>query len=783
TVREAGSAEQLAYVQVLSAGGQTGTLSNAYGFFSLTLPEGQVEVSFVHPAYQVRTLLIQATEDTSIQVWLEPREFQTDTVAITSRQQPVGQPQLGKHIVPIQQLKAMPALLGEGDVLKGLQLLPGIQFGQEGTSGLFVRGGSPDQNLILLDDMPVYNVNHLFGFFSLFPPGVMKDVEVIKGGFPAQYGGRLSSVIRMQTKEGNLQAWKKEVSIGAISGQASVEGPLIKGKSSFFLAGRRSWLDLFLRPGTAIAYRREGINGFTTYDFHDVIGKVNYQLSDKDRLYVSVYTGRDVGRIKTELAEEMAPTYASDNQIRWGNITTSLRYQRVFGKKWFGQTVLGYTRYRFATVLSGSETDVGAIRPSQSIQLTQFSQIGDIILKQDMDYYPAPQHHLKFGTQLSRKVFQPDVDIVQSRFQQTVIDTSFNRVNYLGHTLSLYGSHDWHIFSRLKLNYGVRAELFTTDGISTPSLQPRLRLRWSVNDQWSVQAAYSYIQQYLHLLTNSGQGLPTDLWVPATSRIQPASSHQGVVGIYHEAPAGISASVELYYKNMSRVLEYKDGVSFLRSFENWEDAVIQGEGRSYGGEVFLHKPHGRTNGWVSYTLSWTDRQFEEINQNAWFPFRYDRRHLINVFVSHQLKRPGRSFSASWMYQSGARATIPTELAHTPYDLFTDLNGLANNFLSRFQTYGFGEVYGYASERNNYQMRPFHKLDVAYRMTREKKARKRTFSVGVYNLYARSNPYYVFLQRIGDGRLPVRGGRLQTTTRLVEYSMLLWIPYVSWTVAW
>ncbi|MEM6348885.1 MAG: TonB-dependent receptor plug domain-containing protein [Bacteroidota bacterium] len=780
-VREAVSGEQIAYAKVEVLNSTQGVLTNEYGFYSISLNPGAQRLLFFREGYTPYPLNLNLQNDTLIDIYLQASNYEIDTVAIEAQRLENSQTHaVSRIVIPIQQLKAMPVLGGEADVMKGLQLLPGVQFGQEGTSGLFVRGGSPDQNLILLDDMPVYNVNHLFGLFSLFPPQTIKDVELIKGGFPAQYGGRLSSVVRMQTKDGNQSSWKKQLSLGLLSGQFTLDGPLIKNRASLFVAGRRSWLDLLLRPFSSYSYQQEDIDGNAAYGFYDVVAKVSYQPTPKDKIYLSFYTGRDRGRIR--IAFDIPTTeerFLSENQLQWGNITTSLRYQRILGKKLFGQSLLGYTRYLYQTRLRSEASIQNSNTVLNSTSLTQGSSIADIIFKQSFDYYASSKLHYQAGVQWSQKRFLPEVSLFQSQALQTIIDTSFNQLPFFSQTYAIYLSQTFRPSERIDVYSGLRAELFSAQDLNEPSLQGRLNLRYALNEKHSIKAAYSYIKQYLHLLTNSGLGLPTDLWVPATSEIKPSDSHQFVLGYYHDLPQ-FSFSGEVYYKTLNNVIEYADGASFFNSFDAWESQVVQGVGRSYGLELFAHRPYGKFNGWLSYTLAWHQRQFTEINEGAWFPFRYDRRHNLALFMAYNLPKPGRSISASFTFLSGARATVPIELASTPYDIFADLQGSVDNLITLYNTYTFGEVYGYSPERNNFQMSPFHKIDLAYSTKKEKKHWLRTWTFGIYNLYGQRNPYYLFYQRTLDFQNS-SGDEVPVRSQLTEYSFLIWLPYFNWSI--
>lgn len=776
SIQEVGSGESISFAQIKVNELRTGTLSNESGFFSIDLPPGKVRFLIQRIGYYPLDLDFFALTDTFIQVNMIQASSFLDTVMIEafSGLQDVH---LGRMVIPMEQLKQLPALAGEGDVLKSLQFLPGVQFGQEGTSGLFVRGGSPDQNLILLDDMPVYNVNHLFGFFSLFPPGVIQDMEVYKGAFPAQYGGRLSSVIRLQVKEGNLSEWKGETSLSMLSGQVRVEGPLIPGKSSIFFAGRRSLIDLVLRPFTSYNYRREGVNGSLGYGFYDIITKANYIISPKSRLFVSVYAGSDQGKISIRPSDEDSTASESSGALQWGNITTSMRFQQVMGKKWFSKSVLGFTRYRYNQELSFSRKEVGF--PEDKIQFGNYSSVNDWILKQEFHGQTGRNHNLRAGIQLSSKQFEPDVSFLSIQDGMVATDTSFREPPLRSQTASVYTGYEYSTPS-LSLYLGLRAEGFFTEGKQWWSVQPRAKIGWKFAPAWKVEAGYSYIQQYIHLLTNSGLGLPTDLWVPATSLIPPASSQQITAGIFHEIDPRTTISIEGYWKQIEGVIEYKEGVSYINNFSNWQQLVNIGRGKSIGLEFFLHRRSGKWNGWIGYTLSKATRQFDEINDGIEFPFRYDRPHNVSMFLSRELPNPNKSISATWTFVSGARITVPDEQYFVPFDLVDQLTGFADNLITSGSSYIFGPSAVYAESRNNYSQRPFHKLDIAYRTKKAKRKFDRTWEFGVYNLYGRQNPYYVFYgtETIFSTTEPfVRNERT-----LREYSFLIWLPYIGYQIS-
>ena len=778
-VREVGSGEPISYARVTLEDRQQGRLSNERGFFSLSVPRGLVELSVQRSGYQPMTQSWTAVRDTFLELALIPAAGTLDTVQISATEG-LRDLQLGRTLVPMAQIEAMPALGGEGDALKALQLLPGVQFGQEGTAGLFIRGGSPDQNLILLDEMPVYNVSHLFGFFSLFPPDVIQDLEVYKGAFPARYGGRLSSVIRLQTKEGSLERWQGQASLSPLSGQVQVEGPLLPGKSSVFLAARRSWLDLLLRPFTGVTFRQSEARGSLGYTFHDLIGKANYQFSPRSRLFLSVYTGRDRGslRVRPDDSNSDSLRTQTDGQLAWGNITTSLRHQQVLGQRWFVKTVLGYTRYRYQQELGITQSRPPDDQVLFELRSGNYSWVRDWIAKQEWEGQLGQGHTLRLGGQASLKRFEPDVRYLSREDGQVQTDSSFQNATLRSELGSLYASYRY-AGTRLSAYAGLRGEGFRTQGRYWWSLQPRVQAAWHLSDRWKLEAGYSLVQQYLHLLTNSGLGLPTDLWVPATVEVPPARSHQVSAGLFHQLGPHTSVALEGYWKDLKGVIAYRDGTSYLNDFANWQDRVEAGQGRAYGLELFVHRRAGRFQGWVSYTLSRATRQFAQINQGAPFPFRYDRRHNVSLLASYTLPNPNRSLSLTWMYVSGARATLPTEQYHTAFDLYENLYGITDNLLGSEETYIFGHSAVWADGRNNYQLPAFHKLDLAYRTRKAKKWGTRTWEFGIYNAYGRRNPYYVtygtdfrFTPGIGSRNVPV----------IRAYSFLLWVPYVSYQAA-
>ncbi len=797
TVSEAFSGERLSYASIYDTLSQQGTLSNAYGFYSLPLAAGKQVICVALEGFESQYIVVELTKDTLYDIALS-KALQTDSVTITDtylrNAQATGTSRL---YIPIQQIQKMPALGGEADVLKSLQLLPGVQFGQEGTTGLFVRGGSPDQNLILLDEMPVYNVSHLFGFFSLFSPETIKSVELIKGGFPAQFGGRLSSVINLQTKEGNRQKWKGGGTISTISVHGYAEGPLLKNKKmACFIAARRTLLDVITRPITAINFRQQNSNGSLGYYFYDLTGKLNYEISEKDHVYFSLYAGQDRNAVNSRFMQNDTlngvgkVNITGKNYLQWGNVTASLRYHHIFGEKLFGTALLGYTHYTYNRLNSFKAVPVDMPAQYVEVAFKYLSNISDVVGKQNLQYVPNVQHRFLVGAEESLKWFRPDVNIVHTNTSGGTTDTNAPPQRVRSYLLALFGEDNYRLNAHFSAYLGLRAELFGLKNYSHFSLQPRASLRYAFDETFSLKTAYSYIYQYLHLLTNSGLGLPADLWVPATKRAPAASSHQIVLGLYKDLPHNVLLSAEIYYKSMANVIEYKEGASFYTAYARWEDKITVGKSYAYGFEAFAHKTAGKWNGWMSYTLAWNKRVFAEINEGKPFPYRYDRRHNFSVFVTKEMKDPNKQFSVSWMYVSGARTTVPTQIYIAPYQAnitgATESYGLGQSGVEFVDIYQFGQVTMYSPYRNNFQLRPFHKLDISYQVSQKRAKSERIWTFGIYNAYARRNPYYVYYK---GG--PISTFRPQTQQfvfsgwkgRLMEFSYLVCIPAISYGLKW
>ncbi|OON67454.1 TonB-dependent receptor [Hymenobacter sp. CRA2] len=735
-VRDASTGENLIGVAVVHPASHQGTSTNTYGFFSLTLPATgdttRLLVSYL--GYQRQLVPVRLDKSQALTIRLQPATSELQSVEVVgAREEQIAQTtRMGTVNIPLSQIKAVPALFGERDVLKVLQLLPGVQSGGEGQNGLYVRGGSPDQNLILLDGTPVYNASHLFGFFSVFNADALNNVELVKGGFPARYGGRLSSVLDISMKEGNMQEFHGEGGIGIIASRVTLEGPIKKDTASFIVSARRTYIDLLARPLINLVMASEGIprdeRPTVGYFFHDLNAKVNWKLGQRDRLYLSAYTGRD------KFYSRFKDTYGNDGEyskerdgLGWGNLTSALRWNHVIHDRLFVNTHLTFSRYQFDVGIEQEERrrDNGVPR-TDKFSLKYLSNISDWSLKSDFDYVPLPDHYVRFGGQFIWHQFRPGAAQAKSNDPNDNINFKIG-TRTQAQEASLYAEDDYKVTERLKLNGGLRLNSFLVRSKLYPSVEPRVAARYLLTEDWSLKASYARTTQYIHLLTNSGIGLPTDLWVPATPKVKPQKAQQVALGAARNLrfkDEDYELSLETYYKPMQRLIEYREGASFLGTTDsNWEDKVTSGKGWAYGAEVFLQKKSGRTTGWIGYTLAWSKRKFAELNNGQIFPYKYDRRHDATLVVIHQFS-PTLRLSGTWVYGTGNAVT----LSRGRYTLGPNLY--------EFDDYG---------PRNSYRMRAYHRMDLDLSHTKKKKWGEVVNSFSLYNAYSRNNPYFIYFQ--------------------------------------
>lgn len=766
-IKEAVSGESLIGVNIYLTNHKTGTVTNTYGFYSLTLPAtDSVELVASYVGFTPAIVKVPLDKDVELNIELKA-SIVLDEVTVTADRIEKQSESVKMSSIKLQvaQIKNVPSLLGEKDVLKVLQLLPGVQKGSEGSSGLYVRGGGPDQNLIILDDAIVYNASHLFGFFSLFNGDALKSVELTKGGFPARYGGRLSSVLEMNMKEGNKEEWHGEGGIGLISSRMTVEGPLKKGKSSILLSGRRTYADLLIYP-----FLKQEKTGYYFYDFN---AKINYDFGRKDKLYLSSYFGKDKFYLKNTTTD-----YKENTGFLWGNATGTLRWNHLFTNKLFSNTSAIFSNYSF-----GLYDKYKDIAENKNYYAEYYSGIRDFTFKYDLDYLPNPKHWIKAGVMSIFHRFNPHAFIEED----VPNDINTRNITYThGIESGLYIEDTWQPVQTLKVNGGLRFSHFIASKNQYHFLEPRLSVAWRLNNDLAIKGSYASMNQYIHLISNTGISLPTDLWVPTTDRIKPQQSQQAALGLVKDISRhNLSFSIEGYYKKMNNTLSYKEGATFLTfddpgtaSYVDWQNNVTAGHSWSYGIEFLLQKKEGRLTGWIGYTLSWTQMQFDSINFGRKYFARYDRRHDISVVASYKLNNH-ITLSGTWVYGTGNAVTLPSAEYFTmerfPNSYLPSPYGYHNPI---YQFYRTGGMYNDFSEKNNFRMAPYHRLDIGIQFHKMKKWGERIWEISVYNAYNRKNPflYYSSSKTVGD----LQTNQLNRIGILKQVSLFPIIPSVTYS---
>lgn len=750
------SGETLIGANILVKGTGKTVTSNNFGFFSITLNKGKYQLTCSYIGYQTKDFELDLNNNTEQIIQLLPNSasvLQDVTVSARRRDNNVKTAQMGKMELSVNTAKALPAFLGEVDILKTLQLMPGVRNAGEGNAGFYVRGGGPDQNLILLDDAVVYNTGHLFGFFSVFNSDAIKNVSLIKGGMPAQYGGRLSSVVDIAMKEGNNNKTQIDAGIGLIASRFSIQGPIKSKKSSFIVSARRTYIDAITKP---LISKSSDFYG-SGYYFYDLNAKMNFQISEKDHLYISGYFGRD--KFNFNNAARSFKTL-----IDWGNATSTVRWNHVFNKKIFSNTTLVYNDYHFN--LNGAQNDF-------NINLS--SGIRDLTAKTDFDYYASPEHKLKFGAQFTYHTFLPNI---VSGNQDSVVFTPNNASKKFAREWAVYLQDDLEINSKLKLNLGLRYSLFQQTGQYTNytrdnngnkldstvygsgqivrqygGLEPRATLRYTLDETSSLKAGITRNLQYIHLVTNAGSSLPTDLWVPSTLRVKPQLSWQYAAGYFKNFNNGMfETSLEVYYKTMENQIEYREG--YTPSLKDPEEEFVFGRGWSYGAEFFINKVKGRLTGWIGYTLGWTWRKFPDLNQGEKYPSRYDRRHDLSVVANYTINDKWK-IAGVFVYGTGNAISVP--------ERFYFIGGVLSQQYSGI---------------NAYRMRAYHRMDIAATYTpKPKKERKYTnnWVFSLYNAYSRANPYFLYFDQEGSAA----NGTLNVSAKQVSLFPVL--PSVTWNL--
>lgn len=746
-ITDSESGEVLIGANLYNTKKENGTATNSYGFFSYTAPKDTVDFIISYVGYSSKRITFFLEENTTLNIDLNPgNELAEIEVRPVEGIDEVTQ--MSRINLTAEQIKTVPVLLGEVDVLKALQMVPGVQSGAEGTSGLYVRGGGPDQNLILMDGVPVYNASHLFGFFSVFNADAINNIDLVKGGFPARYGGRLSSVIDITLKEGNKERIKGEGAIGIISSKITIDGPL-SDKTSFLLSGRRTYLDLLARPFIKAQSNGDEVAG---YYFYDLNAKINHRISDNDRIYLSGYFGKDKAySISEDSRNEGATGYYWKDELglKWGNATTAFRWNHIYSPRLFGNITLTYSRYLF-DVFDNSLDEItsSGIKNTEEYNSRYYSGIDDFAAKADFNYSPSPKHHIRFGGSAIRHSFNPGALAYSSSYDP---DTTLGSQKTTAGEYFLYAEDDFELTEKAKINLGYHASAFNVENNLYYSFEPRAAINYRLPNRLSIKGSYTRMTQYIHLLTNSGIGLPTDLWVPSTAKISPQNASQFTVGIakvYNE----LELTLEAYYKKMSNLIEYREGATYLNIESDWQDKITSGTGESYGAEIFLQRKSGKWNGWLGYTLSWNYRQFDEVNFGKKYAYTYDRRHDVSIMASYT-PRKGVSYSASWVYGTGNAISLPS-----------------SSYLSISNDIYWFEGIDYFNGRNGYRMAAYHRLDISANWTKPKKWGERTWSLGFYNFYNRKNPFFIDIGYDSSSK----------QNKFVQYSLFPIIPSITYS---
>ena len=718
-VRDAESGELLPSANVYLNSG-VGTVTNNYGFFSIKTEQPAVTLNVSYVGYSVYSQIFTIKNDTAIEVKLSS-DNQIEEVLVTdnSAQSRLRSSQFNIANITMREVAQLPTLLGEHDVLKAMQTMPGVGSGADGMTGLYVRGGSPDQNLILLDGAPVYNANHLFGYLSVFNSEAIKSATLLKGGFPARYGGRLSSVFDIQMKEGNANQMHGMASVGLLSSQVAIEGP-IDERTSYLVTLRRAYFDIFLWTMCKLSDIRDGVGKSSAgYHFTDFNAKINHRLDAKSQIFASFYAGTDKFKSRSDFPGGGYDVH-DRFKLKWHNQTATLRYNRTLANNLFMNASLIYSRYKYFTKTSVRndyfDSDGYYFSSSEGESALQ-----DLTAKADFDWFAANNHTIKTGASISRHWFSPEQCAYESGgddWGTAVSDTSYGTKKVKSADLSAFIEDNWTITENLKANIGVRTTLFNVEKRNYASVEPRASLCYLINNNLSVKTAYSRMTQYVHLVSNSSVGLPTDQWLPSTKRVKPETSDQISVGVQYNTP-DYEFTAESFCKKMNNLVEFREGANYM-SYRNWEEKLTAGKGVSYGFELMAKRSAGRTTGWVSYTLSWSNRKFAELNGGESFPFKYDRRHDLSIVAMHTFSKKF-DVSANWNISSGSHVTLPIAR-------FIDLDG--------------DEVVAY-SKRNEYRMPLYHRLDISANLHRPKRRGLATWTFGVYNIYARQNPLYIY----------------------------------------
>jgi len=758
-VRDAGNGETLIGAAVYVQGTSTGTTTNEYGFYSLSLEQGEYTIACTYLGYQDFTKVVSLSENQTLDIELAEEGTLLEEVVVVAEEedQNVTELQMSVERLDIGTIQKIPALLGEVDVIRSIQLLPGVTSVGEGAAGFNVRGGSIDQNLVILDEAPVYNSSHLFGFFSVFNPDAVKNVELYKGGIPARYGGRLSSILDVRMKEGNSKQFAMQGGIGTIFSRLSVEAPIVKDKASFIVAGRRSYIDVLAQP-----FLSDDLDG-TALNFYDLTVKTNYRTGEKDQFFLSGYLGRDNFR------------FGDDAGFSWGNSTATFRWNHLFSDRLFSNLTAYYSNYDYS-ILFGDDPDEDSFDWESNIR--------NISIKPEFSFFINPSNILRFGGQSIYYIFEPANAVAVSDGETTDISIT----NQYALESGLFVENEIEFLERFKVNYGVRLSHFAylggrneyifgeadpgderqlTDAIPRErseviedyiNLEPRLAFQMSLNNNNSVKFSYNRMAQYIHLLSNTAASIPLDIWTPSTNNISPQIANQFAIGYFQNFRNDMyEFSAETYYKDFDDVVDYIDGADLILN-EFVEGSILRGDGRAYGLELQMKKTKGKLSGFASYTLARTERQVLGINNNEWYPSRFDQTHNLNLTGFYELSYR-TTLSATFVYNTGT----PVSVASAGY----------------YQQ-GFFVPHNQSDARNNFRIPDYHRLDISLTLDPKRSKQDRRFQgqwvFGIYNVYNRRNAFTVY----GDQDDVFQMSGEPVNTEAVRFSVVgNFIPSISY----
>lgn len=743
-ITDASNGEAIIGAKVFIPQTKQGAVSNTYGFYSLTLPVGKYTAEYKYASFSTLSKEIDLSKDITLNIELGSTVNNLNEVEINAKKgENVNSAKLGQVELEMEQIKTLPAFMGEVDVIKTIQLLPGVSSVSEGGQGFYVRGGGPDQNLVLVDEAVVYNAAHLFGFFSVFNADAVKGVSLTKGGMPANFGGRMSSVLEVNMNEGNNKIFKVKGGIGAISSRITVEGPLKKDKGSFIISGRRTYIDVIMKAAIPDTSPFAG----TSYYFYDFNVKLNYKITKKDRVFLSGYYGKDVFSFGN----------TADNfnvKMPWGNAIAALRWNHLFNPKLFMNVTTTFTDYMFQF---GSNQD--------QFRFSLNSGVRDLGAKVDFSYYPNTKHKLKWGADYIFHTFTPTS--ISAESDSVVFDTGLAQKLY-SHESAVYITDEFDLSENWKFNAGLRYSSYQQVGPFTRyvkgdigisdstiqynngelikfygGLEPRFSFRWMLPDKSSIKAGYSFNYQYVHLTSLSAVSLPTDIWYPTTDKAKPQKGWQTSIGYFKNFDDDKwETSIEAYYKGMSNLIEYKEGALPGDNVnDNTDNLLVFGKGWSYGVEFFVKRSIGKLTGWIGYTWSKTERKFNDLNEGNPFPAKYDRRHDLSIVATYKLSERW-TFGSSFIYATGNTLTLPTSWYVQEQNL----------------------LFNYGA-RNSTRMAPYHRLDLSAtwydKPTKTKvdpisglkmevkKRFRHNWSFSIYNVYNRANPFFLYVDNDGD----------------------------------